>query len=49
LLESQIEAPQQEPTLSDMRGFIQHFDFGGCAFYLFVDTSEVQSPMTFTP
>jgi hypothetical protein len=46
MIESQMSAP---PTLTDIRGFIQHFDFGCCDFYVYVDTSEVQSPMTFTP
>jgi hypothetical protein len=45
MIESQMSVP---PTLTDIRGFIQHFDFGGCDFYVYVDTSDVQSPMTFT-
>jgi hypothetical protein len=50
LLESQIgTSATVPPTLSDIRGFIQHFDFGGCSFYVYVDTSEVASPTTFTP
>ena len=32
----------------DIHGFVQHFEFGGCAFYVFVDTSETASPTTFS-
>jgi hypothetical protein len=39
----------EDPLLIDIHGFIQHFDFGGCNFYVFTDASEVASPMTFTP
>lgn len=49
LIESQIgTSATVAPTLTDIRGFIQHFAFGGCAFYVFVDTSETASAMTFS-
>jgi hypothetical protein len=37
------------PSLTDIHGFVQHFDFGGCNFYVHVDTSDVNSPETYTP
>ena len=50
MIESQIgTSATVPPTLTDIRGFIQHFAFGGCSFYVYIDTSEVASPMTFTP
>jgi hypothetical protein len=50
MIESQIgTSATVPPTLTDIRGFIQHFSFGGCSFYAYIDTSEVTSPMTFTP
>jgi len=39
----------EDPVLIDIRGFVQHFDFGGCNFYVFIDASEVAAPITFTP
>lgn len=49
MIESQIgTSATVPPTLTDIRGFIQHFPFGGCSFYVYIDTSEVTSPMTFT-
>jgi hypothetical protein len=38
----------EDPELLDIRGFIQQFSFG-CDFYVYIDASEVASPMTFTP
>jgi hypothetical protein len=43
-----------KPTVTDIHGFVKHFSFeappgGGCAFYVHVDTSEINSGETFTP
>jgi len=51
LLEGMLGADTQgtvRPTLTAIHGFVQHFAFGGCSFYVHVDTSEVASPETFT-
>jgi hypothetical protein len=50
MVEAEPGADQSlKPTLTDIHAFVQHFDFGGCSFYVHVDTSEVNSPETFTP
>jgi hypothetical protein len=52
ILESQLGAadPSPKPVLADIHGTIQEFpQFGGCAYYVHVDTSDVASPETFTP
>jgi hypothetical protein len=36
-------------SLTDIHGFVQHFSFGGCSFFVHVDTSEINSGETFTP
>lgn len=42
--------PSLRPTLTDIHGFVQHFaQFGGCSFYVHVNTSEINSGETFTP
>lgn len=47
LLESQIGASATvPPTLTLIHGFVQHFGFGGCDYYVQVDTSDVASPQT---
>jgi hypothetical protein len=38
------------PSLTVIHGFVQEFpQYGGCAFYLHVDTSDVNSPETYSP
>ena len=38
------------PSLTVIHGFVQHFSaYGGCAFYVHVDTSDVNTPETYTP
>jgi hypothetical protein len=38
------------PTVTDIHGFVQHFSsFGGCSFFVHMDTSDVSSGVTFTP
>jgi len=50
MIEGQIDANNTvRPTLTNIHGFIQHFAFGGCNYYIHVDTSDVASPETFTP
>jgi hypothetical protein len=54
IFEMMIEAepgtdPSLRPTLTDIHGFVQHFSFGGCSFFVHVDTSEINSGETFTP
>ena len=50
MIESQTNASATvPPTLTDIHGFVQHFDFGGCDFYAHVDTSDVASPTTLSP
>lgn len=49
MIEGQIGASNTvRPTLTDVHGFIQHFGFGGCDYYIHVDTSDIASPETFT-
>jgi hypothetical protein len=38
----------EDPERLDIRGFVQQFSFG-CAFYVYMDASEVPAPMTITP
>jgi hypothetical protein len=41
---------QPAPTLTQINGFVKGFpEFGGCAYYTHVDTSDVASPQTKTP
>ncbi len=38
------------PSLTEIHGFVQHFSaYGGCAFYVHVDTSDVNTPETYSP
>lgn len=38
------------PSLTEIHGFVQHFSaFDGCSFYVHVDTSDVNTPETYTP
>ena len=50
LIESLLdELAQPPPSLTDIHGFVQGFpQDSGCAYYVFVDTSDVASPSTVT-
>jgi hypothetical protein len=48
MIEAEING--QKPVLTDIHGFVLHFSaFGGCSFYVHVNTSEINSGETFTP
>ena len=49
MIEAEPGATEAKPTLTDIHGFVQHLSFGGCAFWVHVDTSEINSGETFTP
>jgi hypothetical protein len=49
MIEDEPGTTEIKPTVTDIHGFIQHLSFGGCAFYVHVDTSEINSGETFTP
>jgi len=41
---------QSLPTLTEINGFVKGFpEFEGCAYYVYVATSDVASPQTITP
>jgi hypothetical protein len=48
MIEAEING--QKPVLTDIHGFVLHFSaFGGCSFYVHVNTSEINSGEMFTP
>ena len=51
LIESLLHEPAQPPpSLTEIHGFVQGFpQNSGCAYYVFVDTSDLASPSTVTP
>jgi hypothetical protein len=51
LIESLLHQPAvPPPSLTEIHGFMQGFpQFRGCAYYVFVDTSDVASPTTLSP
>ena len=49
MIEDEPGSTEIKPTVTDIHGFIQHFSFGGCAFWVHVDTSEINSGETFIP
>ena len=49
MIEDEPGTTEIKPTVTDIHGFVQHFSFGGCAFFVHVDTSELNSGETFTP
>jgi hypothetical protein len=51
LIESLMHQPASPPpSLTEIHGFVREFaQFGGCAYYVFVDTSDVASPTTLSP
>ena len=54
IFEIMIEAqpgpvPDLKPTLTEIHGFVQHLSFGACSYYVHLDTSDVDSPESFSP
>jgi hypothetical protein len=49
MIEAEPGSTVAKPTLTDIHGFVQQFGTDGCAFWVHVDTSEVNSGETFTP
>jgi hypothetical protein len=49
MIEDEPGTTELKPTVTDVHGFIRHFSFGGCAFFVHADTSEINSGETFTP
>lgn len=49
MIEDEPGSTEIKPTVTDIHGFIQHLSFGGCAFWVHADTSEINSGETFTP
>jgi hypothetical protein len=49
MIEDEPGPVEVKPTLTDIHGFVQHFSGAGCAFWVHVDTSEINSGETFTP
>ena len=51
VIESLMHQPASPPpSLTEIHGFVREFvQFGGCAYYVFVDTSDVASPTTLSP